>query len=406
MRLSPHNAAAQFARAAFSFLLASAGLFGAVPAQAQTGAPPSSPQPALRAVAVASGLEVPWGLAFLPDGRFLVTERAGRLRAVAPNGLLGPPINGLPRIEARQQCGLLDVALDPSFASNRWVYWTYAEPASAVPGAAADASGNSTAVARGKLNAEATAVTEVQVIFRQAPKFNGGLHCGSRLVFGRDGTLYVGLGDRFFRRADAQTLDNHHGKVVRINPDGSLPRDNPFTGRAGALPETWSIGHRNIQAMALNPATGALWLAEHGPQGGDEVNLVEPGKNYGWPAVTYGVEYVSGNRIGETHAETRRTDVTPPLYHWVPTSIAPTGMAFVPTTGPVAERYPEWRGDLLVSAQRGPALIHLKLNGARVVNETRLLGDLGDSIRDVRIGPDGFIYALSENTGRILRLER
>jgi glucose/arabinose dehydrogenase len=375
-------------------------------AAAQSGAPPHTPQPQLRPVAIATGLEVPWGLAFLPDGRFLVTERPGRMRAVAPNGLLGPPITGLPRIEARQQCGLLDVALDPGFAANRWVYWTYAEPATSAPSAVGDANGNSVAVARGRLNTEATALSDVQVIFRQVPKFNSGLHCGSRLVFGRDGMLYIGLGDRFFRRADAQTLDNHHGKVVRIAPDGSVPRDNPFVTRAGALAEVWSMGHRNIQAMALNPGTGALWLAEHGPQGGDEVNLVEPGKNYGWPAVTYGVEYVSGNRIGETHAQTQRSDVTAPLYYWVPVSIAPTGMAFVPPTGPVADRYPEWRGDLLVSAQRGPALIHLKLNGTRVVNETRLLSDLGDSIRDLRVGPDGFVYALSESTGRILRLER
>jgi glucose/arabinose dehydrogenase len=406
MNLLPADAALRTKRIGVAFFFGLASMLASLEASSQSSAPAYAPQPALRPVAVASGLEVPWGLAFLPDGRFLVTERPGRMRAAAPNGLLGPPITGLPRIEARQQCGLLDVALDPGFAQNRWVYWSYAEPAASAPGAGGDASGNSVAVARGRLNAEATALSDVQVIFRQAPKFNSGLHCGSRLVFGRDGLLYVGLGDRFFRRADAQTLDNHHGKVVRIAPDGSVPRDNPFAGRAGALAEIWSIGHRNIQAMALNPATGALWLAEHGPQGGDEVNLVEPGKNYGWPAVTYGVEYVSGNRIGETHAQTQRTDVTPPLYYWVPTSIAPTGMAFVPSNGPVADRYPEWRGDLLVSAQRGPALLHLKLNATRVVNETRLLGDLGDSIRDLRIGPDGFIYALSEGTGRVLRLER
>jgi len=256
----------------------------------------------LKPITVAAGLQNPWGLAFLPDGRMLVTERPGRLRILHPDGKIGEPVQGLPRIDAGGQGGLLDVALDPRFADNALVYWSYSEPATS------GEAGNSTAVARGKL--EANRITGVQVIFRQRPKVASSAHFGSRLVFARDGRLLVTLGDRFSRRDDAQTLDTHHGKVVRIEPDGRVPADNPFVGRAGALPEIWSYGHRNVQGAALHPQTGDLWTHEHGPQGGDELNLTEAGRNHGWPVITYGREYVTGFKIGEG---TSRADVVAPL---------------------------------------------------------------------------------------------
>jgi len=343
----------------------------------------------LRPVTVARGLQNPWGLAFLPDGRMLVTERPGRMRIVERDGRLGAPLAGLPAVAAGGQGGLLDVALDPRFADNRLVYWSYSEPA--------PEGGSRTAVARGRLEGERLA--DVQVIFRQQPAVAGSHHFGSRLVFGRDGRLFVTLGDRFSRMADAQTLDNHLGKVVRIEPDGRVPADNPFVGRAGALPEIWSYGHRNVQGAALHPATGALWTHEHGPQGGDELNLTEAGRNHGWPVITHGRNYGLGTRIGEG---TERADVVAPLRHWVPVSIAPSGMAFV-----TSERYPEWRGSLLIGTLRSQVLLRLSLDGTRVSGEQTLLSGLNARIRDVRQGPDGWIYLLTdERDGRILRLER
>jgi glucose/arabinose dehydrogenase len=355
------------------------------------GATPPAGAQAAKVAALARGLDHPWGMAFLPsferDGRVLVTERSGRMRLLNTRNGTGTVLEGLPPVDARGQGGLLDVVLHPQFADNAWVYWSYAEP---------DAlGGNSTAVARGRL--DGTRLRDVQVIFRQAPKFASTYHFGSRLVFARDGRLFVTLGDRNARRDDAQVLSNHHGKIVRIEADGSVPRDNPFVGHASARPEIWSYGHRNVQGAALHPATGELWTHEHGPQGGDEVNVAEAGKNYGWPVITYGAEYGSGRKIGEG---THREGMEQPLTHWVP-SIAPSGMAFV--TG---NRYAGWQGSLVVGALRGQLLVRLQLEGRKVVRQERLLTGLGERIRDVRQGPDGWLYLLTDSDeGRLLRLD-
>jgi glucose/arabinose dehydrogenase len=346
----------------------------------------------LRPVTVASGLEHPWGLAFLPDGQMLVTERPGRLRIVSKDGRLSDPIAGVPDVAARGQGGLLDVVLDPNFADNRLIYLSYSEPGTDDKGRA----GNSTAVARARL--EGQRLIDLKVIFRQQPKVNSTGHFGSRLVFARDARLFITLGERYSRRDDAQTLDTHHGKVVRINADGSVPADNPYVQRAGALPEIWNIGHRNMQGAALHPQTGELWSHEDGPQGGDELNVELPGRNYGWPVITYGREYVTGLKIGEG---TTRADVEPALKTWIP-SIAPSGMAFL-----TSDRYPGWKGNLFIGALSGQALVRLELDGRKVVSEERLLQSLGERIRDVRQGPDGWLYLLTDNdNGRILRIER
>jgi glucose/arabinose dehydrogenase len=340
----------------------------------------------LKAVSVARGLANPWAVAFLPDGRYLVTERAGRLRIVERDGRLGQPVEGLPAVDAGGQCGLLDVVLDPKFADNAWIYWSYAE---------AGEGGNSTAVARGKL--QGNRLSEVQVIFRQLPKVSSQAHCGSRLVFARDGRLFVVLGDRFSRKEDAQKLENHIGKVVRIEVDGKVPADNPFVATAGARAEVWSLGHRNMQGAALHPQTGELWATEHGPQGGDELNVVRAGKNYGWPLVTYGRNYGIGTRIGE---EGPKPGFEQPLKHWVPLSVAPSGLAFL-----TSERYPGWKGNLFVGTLRGEGLLRLELDGTRVLKEETVLTGLKSRIRDVRQGPDGWLYVLTDSAdGQLLRL--
>lgn len=355
------------------------------------------PTRALKPVTVARGLENPWGLAFLPDGQWLVTERPGQMRRIDREGRLGSPLKGLPRIDVGGQGGLLDVVLGPRFKEDARVYFAYSEPApSERPGGAGAGRGNSTAVAYGRL--EVDRLSDVTVIFRQAPKFSSGAHFGSRLVFTPLGDLFITLGDRFQRRDDAQTLDNHHGKVVRVRADGSVPPDNPFVGRAGARPEIWSYGHRNVQGAALHPETGELWTHEHGPQGGDEVNVTLAGRNYGWPVITYGAEYGSGRKIGEG---TARAGIEAPVTHWVP-SIAPSGMAFL-----TSDRYGDaWKGNLFVGALSGRLLARLQLDGRRVVREERLLTDLGERIRDVRQGPDGWLYLLTDSgDGRVIRLE-
>lgn len=347
----------------------------------------------LKPVVVARGLVNPWALAFLPDGRMLVTEKPGRLRIVDAQGRASAPLAGLPPVASVGQCGLLDVALDPRFADNRLVYWTFAEPG--------EGGRNSTAVARGRLEGSpgAERLVEVRVIFSQVPKVDSRQHCGSRIAFDRAGHLWVGLGDRFAHKDAAQVLDNHIGKVVRIVADGSVPADNPFVGKAGARPEIWSYGHRNIQGLVTHPGSGELWASEHGPQGGDEINVVGAGRNYGWPVVTYGRNYGSGTPIGE---EGPKPGIEMPLKHWVPVSVAPSGLAFI-----TSDRYPAgWKGSLVLGTLRAQTLIRLTLDGRRIAGEHKLLTELGHRIRDVRQGPDGWLYIVTDGSeGQIIRLE-
>ena len=354
----------------------------------------------LQAETVATGLQNPWGLAFLPDGRFLVTERPGRLRVVGVNGKLGMPVGGLPKIAAGGQGGLLDVLLDADFALNRQLYLCFSEPA-------ATGSSNSTALARATLNADDTQLENWKVIFSQQPKVVSSAHFGCRIVESRapgvggqpDGKLFLTLGERYSRKDDAQRLDNHHGKIIRINKDGSVPPDNPFVGKAGALPEIWSYGHRNLQGAVLAP-DGVLWTHEHGPQGGDEINLPKAGANYGWPIITYGENY-GGGKIGE--GLTRQTGMEQPLHYWVP-SIAPSGMAFL-----TSERYGKaWQGNLFVGSLKFAYLDRIELSrpyAGQVVRESKLLDDTGERIRDVRQGPDGLLYVLTDSSnGQLIRL--
>jgi len=357
------------------------------PGEAQA---PRSPTPnalpgVVRAETVARGLEHPWGLAFLPDSRMLVTERPGRLRLVGKDGRISALLAGVPAVQARGQGGLLDVALDPRFGENRLVYLSYAEPG--------DGGTAGTAVARGRLGE--TGLEDVRVIYRQRPKVSGSNHFGSRLVFARDGTLFVTQGERYAYRDAAQDLASGLGKIVRIQPDGAVPADNPFVGRAGAQPEIWSYGHRNVQSATRHPETGQLWIVEHGPRGGDELNTPEAGKNYGWPVITYGREYW-GPKIGEG---TAKPGMEQPLYYWDPV-IAPSGLLFY--TGYAISG---WKGSLLIGSLRPGLLVRLRLEGGRVAQEERYLGELGERIRDVRQGPDGHPYLLTDSgDGRILRV--
>jgi glucose/arabinose dehydrogenase len=348
---------------------------------------PRSPTPKMsrlpgRLVDVVRGLEHPWGLAFLPDGRMLVTERPGRLRLVSRNGELSEALAGVPEVRAGGQGGLLDVALSRSFAQDRLVYLSFSEPGQG---------GAGTAVARGRLGERG--LEDTRVIWRQRPKVGASIHWGSRLVFRGDGTLFVTLGDRNSRdrvQDPATTI----GKIVRITDNGAVPRDNPFLGRDGVRPEIWSYGHRNIQAAALD-ARGELWTVEHGARGGDELNNPQPGRNYGWPIITYGVDY-SGAKIGEG---TARAGMEQPVYYWDPV-IAPSGATFY--TG---DAFPDWRGDLLVGSLTPGGLVRLRLADGRVADETRYPID-GERVRDVRQGPDGLIYLLTDQSrGRIIRLE-
>jgi glucose/arabinose dehydrogenase len=337
---------------------------------------------------VAGGLSNPWGLAFLPDGRMLVTERPGRLRIVGADGTLSTPLSGLPgTIAARGQGGLLDVVLSPDFERSRLVYLSFAEERG---GGRAG-----TSVMRGRLNEAGTGLDGVEVIFRQEPSHTGENHFGSRLVFDRDGNLFVTVGDRFDLRDQAQNPANHLGKIIHLAPDGGPAPNNPYLHQEGTRPEIWSIGHRNVQGAALNPATGELWTAEHGAQGGDEINIPRKGKNYGWPVITYGVDY-SGEKIGEG---TAKPGMEQPIHYWDP-SIAPSGLAFY--TG---DKFPGWRGSILVGALAGQLVARLEIEGETVTHEERMLHELGERIRDVRQGPDGFVYLLTDaDPGRVLRL--
>jgi glucose/arabinose dehydrogenase len=342
----------------------------------------------LAVTTAAGGLVNPWGLAFLPDGRMVVTERPGRMRIV-DGGKLSPPLAGVPKVFASGQGGLHDVALDRDFAQNRTIYFCFAEPA--------DGGGARTALARARLNADGTPrLDDVKVIFRQDGPLSSGNHFGCRIAQAADDNLFLAMGEHFSTRDQAQNLANHLGKIVRIRPDGSVPPDNPFVGRPGAKPEIWSFGHRNPQGLALHPATGKLWEHEHGPRGGDEVNIIEKGRNYGWPVIGYGIDY-NGAKI---HAATQREGMEQPVKYWVP-SIAPSGMAFATEKNLV----PAWRGSLFVGALAGQLLARLTLDGERAAAEERLLTELRERIRDVRQGPEGALYLLTDNSrGRILRL--
>ena len=363
-------------------VMALAGLL-ALPAPAQTV---QSEKHAFRVVTLVRGLQHPWSIAFLPDGRMLVTERPGRLRIVGRDFKLDPiPVEGLPAVTAAGQGGLLDVVLHPQYAQNGWVYWSYNAEG---PG------GWGTALARGKLSG--SRMTDVQVLFSMEPKTRAVHHFGGRIVFDRKGYVYLTLGDRG-DMPRAQRMDDHAGSVIRLHDDGRVPADNPFVGRAGAKPEKFTLGNRNMQGAALHPQTGELWTNEHGPQGGDEVNIMRPGRNYGWPVITYGANYLTGTRIGEG---TVKAGMEQPLHYWVP-SIAPSGMAFY-----AGDAFPGWRGNLLVGALRDEMVVRLELDGEKVVREERLIKGVIGRIRDVRVGPDGLVYLLTdERDGVIARLE-
>jgi glucose/arabinose dehydrogenase len=360
----------------------------------QTRAPERKTNVAFDVVTVASGLQTPWGLAFLPDGRMLVSERPGRLRVVSKEGTLSPPVAGIPAMDTRGQGGLLDIALDPKYASNRLIYLSIAEPA--------EGGTNHTAVLRGKfVDGPTPKLENVQVIFRQEPSLDSTLHFGCRLVFARDGKLFITLGERSITegRMQAQRLDGLLGKIVRLNPDGSIPKDNPFVGRPGVRPEIWSLGHRNIQSAVLHPRTGELWEVEHGTRGGDEINIARKGKDYGWPTIAYGIEYRGGPITGGI---TAKEGMEQPVYYWDPV-IAPSGMTFY--TGNL---FPAWKGSLFIGGLGSKALVRLTLDGEKVSGEERLLTDLKpvpERIRDVRQGPEGALYLLTDNKeGRILKL--
>jgi glucose/arabinose dehydrogenase len=335
---------------------------------------------------IATGLVNPWALAFLPDGKMLVTEKPGRMRVVSSEGQLSPPLKGVPDVWHSSQGGLLDVIADKAFAQNRTIYFCYAERAGG---------GGRTAVTRAKLNDGSGRLDEVKVIFRQEGQLSGGNHYGCRIVQASDGNLFVALGDHFHPRVEAQNLGNHLGKLIRITPDGTAPPDNPFVGRDGAKPEIWSYGHRNEQGLAINPATGDLWETEHGPRGGDEVNIIAKGKNYGWPVIGYGIDY-SGATIHETKA---KDGMEQPVKYWVP-SIAPSGMTFYN-----GKLFPKWNGSIFTGALAGKMLVRLSLNGNVVAGEERLLQNLYERIRDVRQGPDGALWLLTDSSaGRLLRV--
>ncbi len=360
----------------------------ALPAASQTAQTSEHP---VRIVTVTPALANPWSLAFLPDGRMLVTERAGRLRVIAKDGTLdSKPVEGLPRVDAQGQGGLLEVALHPKYADNGWVYLTYAQR---------DQTGaNGTEVARGKLAGGPGnyRLQQVETLFRMQPKSNAGQHFGARIVFDRDGMMYVTLGDRGEMKR-AQDLGDHAGKILRLTDDGKAAPGNPFAKNPDARPEIYSLGNRSVQGAALHPSTGVLWATEHGPQGGDELNVIKAGTNYGWPVITYGVNYGIGTKIGEG---TAKQGMAQPLKQWTP-SPALSGMAFY--TG---DKFPKWRGDLLLGALRGQSLIRVRLHGEVVVEDEFMLSGQLPRIRDVRVGRDGYVYLLSDQSnGALLRLE-
>jgi aldose sugar dehydrogenase len=349
----------------------------------------AGPAPGLQAQSVARGLENPWAVAFVDEQRFLVTERPGRLRVVHADGRIEPPVSGLPAIDASGQGGLLDLVTDPDFARNRQLYFCYTEPG--------DGGTNGTALASARLSEDLRSLQQFKVLFRQSPKMAGRHHFGCRIVIDGQGYLLMTLGERFMGMQQAQTLDNHLGKIVRLHRDGRVPADNPFAGRSGTRPEIWSYGHRNPQGAALGPE-GALWVHEHGPQGGDEVNRITPGRNYGWPVITFGEQY-GGGRIGQ--GLTRQEGMEQPLHQWTP-SIAPSGMAFIQ-----GDRYgAEWRGQMVVGSLKFRRLHRLAWQGERLVREEQVeTAGLTQRVRDVRQGPDGWLYIVTDATdGQLMRL--
>ena len=334
--------------------------------------------------AVAEGLDHPWGLAFLPDGSMLITERSGQLRIIRDGVLDKTPIKGVPKVRAAGQGGLLDVIIDPDFSTNQTIYLSFS-------GANGRKAGTEVVSAR----LEGNRLVDVKRLFQADPKTSGGRHFGSRLVIDRSGFLFISLGDRGSHMDEAQNPANHLGSVIRINRDGSIPEDNPFVGDQGKKPEIWSYGHRNVQGMALHPETGVVWTHEHGPRGGDEVNILKRGANFGWPAITYGIDY-SGSIISD---KTEAPGMEQPITYWDP-SIAPSGMAFYD-----GDKFPAWKGDLFVGALRGRHLRRIELDGEKVVEQEELLEDLKERIRDVRTGPDGLLYVLTDSSrGKVLRL--
>jgi len=370
-----------------ALVVGAVGLWAGGFAQAQVPSQPiATEEHSLRVVIMTRGLEHPWSMAWLPDGRMLVTERPGRLRFVGADGKLDPvAVDGLPTVKAYGQGGLFDVVLHPRFAENALVYLSYAAEG---PG------GVGTELARGKLVGHR--LVDVEVLFRQHPKGQTGRHFGGRIVFDRAGFVYLTLGDRGEMQR-AQMLGDHAGSVIRLRDDGRVPPDNPFVGTPGAKPEKYTLGNRNMQGAALNPRSGELWTHEHGPQGGDEVNVIRAGVNYGWPVITYGVNYGIGTKIGEG---THKAGMAQPLHYWVP-SIAPSGMAFYE-----GERFPRWRGDLFVGALRDQMLVRLRFDGEKLIREERMLQGMLGRIRDVREGPDGYLYLLTDaSDGALVRLE-
>lgn len=369
----------------FAFAICAASVTCSAFAEAPRSPTPQSVPSVFKVTTVTEGLEHPWGFAVLPDGRLLVTERAGRMRLVSKEGKLSRPLTGVPEVVARGQGGLLDVTLSPTFAQDKLVYWSFSE---------AGDGGVGTTVARGSLGE--SSIENVKVIWRQTPKVDGPNHFGSRIVFRTDGTMFITTGDRFTHRPKVQDLSTTIGKLLRINADGTIPRDNPFVNKAGAKPEIWSYGHRSVQAAALHPQTGELWTVEHGARGGDELNNPQPGRNYGWPVITYGVDY-SGVKIGEG---TEKAGMEQPVYYWDPV-IAPSGALFY--TG---ETFPDWKGDLFVGSLQPGALVRLELANGKVTKETRYLGELHERIRDVQQAADGSLYVITDSAkGRVLRLE-
>ena len=373
-------------------ILVSALLTAGVFVRAQPGAVATKSAPtdgSARSFVVAEGLSNPWALAFLPgdpDGRMLVTERSGRMRIVSKDGKVNAAVVGVPSVHAVSQGGLMDVVASPDFLRDRTIYFSFSQPVSG---------GARTAVASAQLAAGENKIDNVRIIFAQADVVGGGHHFGSRIAIARDGSLFITTGDRYSEKDKAQSLETHLGKVIHVNADGSIPKDNPFANSATARKEIWSYGHRNLQGAAMHPVSGKLWTHEHGPRGGDELNVPLAGKNYGWPVIGFGIDY-SGLRM---HDSTAKAGMEQPIHYWLP-SIAPSGMAFYS-----ADRFAQWKNSLFVGALAGQHLARLTLDGERVVAEERLLLDLKSRIRDVRQGPDGYVYVLTDDAnGKILRV--